>query len=144
MKCTDLHKDLIFYLDDELTPERKAAVNHHLKGCSKCAAFLKELEASWRIIEREKNVDTNPFLLTRIEARLQEQKHATTAKGWVLVPQRIAQPVFFSLLLVVAIYGGIKLGESPVNVGQDEKIENQLYLDDFNSEPIESFLTQQS
>ncbi len=73
MKCAEIHNDLIFFLDDELTPERKALVSHHLKDCSECAAFLKELEASLLVIHQEKNAEINPFLVTRIEAKLNEQ-----------------------------------------------------------------------
>ncbi len=62
----------------------------------------------------------------------------------MLIPQRIIQPIFFSLLLIVAIYGGIRLGETPVAATAEEQIENQLFLDDFTAEPIESFLIEES
>ena len=39
LTCSDVLADLSNYLDGELTPARKAAVEAHVAGCSVCAQF---------------------------------------------------------------------------------------------------------
>jgi hypothetical protein len=56
---------------------------------------------------------------------------------------RILQPVMFSILLVIGIYSGIKIGQpSPVKVYSTEMFEQDAipYLNEMETESIETFL----
>lgn len=137
MKHNSIHKDLIFYIDNELSVEKRTAVEKHLEECADCRSFLVFLQEETQIIEKEKNPEVSPFFYTRLSARLEEKPEHQTQSQWV----RLAQPAFFSLLLVLGIYGGLKLGSnasSPI-LNQPTTSSIQM-LNDFETEPIESFL----
>ena len=137
MKTKCIHNDLIFYLDNELSVEKRTAVEKHLEECADCQGFLAFLQEGMQIIEKEKNPEASPFFYTRLSARLEEKQVYQTQSQWT----RLAQPAFFSLLLLAGIYGGLKLGSnasSPL-VNQQTSSGVQM-LNDFAAEPIESFL----
>jgi len=137
MKNKCIHKDLIFYLDNELSVEKRTAVEKHLEECADCRSFLAFLQERLQIIEKEKNPEVSPFFYTRLSARLDEKTERQTQSQWV----RLAQPAFFSLVLIAGIYGGLKLGSnaSSPKVNQQTTSSVQM-LNDFATEPIESFL----
>lgn len=137
MKTKCIHNDLIFYLDNELSVEKRFAVEKHLEECADCRSFLAFLKDGMLIIEKEKNPEVSPFFYTRLSARLEENLKCQTQSPWV----RLAQPAFFSLILLAGIYGGTKLGgkASTKKVNPQTPSTVQM-LNDFAAEPIESFL----
>lgn len=137
MKTKCIHKDLIFYLDNELSVEKKNAVEKHLEECADCRSFLAFIQESFQTIEKEKNQEVSPFFYTRLSARLEEKAEQQRQSSWV----RLMQPAFFSLILVIGIYGGFKLGSNalPPKINNQNNTSFQM-LNDFADEPIESFL----
>ena len=137
MKHNNIHKNLIFYIDNELSVEKRTAVEKHLEQCAHCRSFLAFLQDGMQIIEKEKNQEVSPFFYTRLSTRLEEKPEYQTKSQWV----RLAQPAFFSLILVLGIYGGLRLGSnaSSPKVNQPATSNIQM-LNDFEAEPIESFL----
>lgn len=137
MKTKCIHKDLIFYLDNELSVEKRTSVEKHLEECADCRSFLAFLQEGMQIIEKEKNQEVSPFFYTRLSARLEEKTNRQAQSQWV----RLVQPAFFSLILLAGIYGGLKLGSnaSSPEVNQQATSSVQM-LNDFAAEPIESFL----
>jgi anti-sigma factor RsiW len=137
MKHDSIHKNLIFYLDNELSVEKRTIVEKHLEDCADCRSFLAFLQEEMQIIEKERNQEVSPFFYTRLSARLEEKPAYQAQNQWV----RLAQPAFFSIVLALGIYGGIKLG---INASSTKLIQpatsNIQMLDDFEAEPIESFL----
>jgi len=137
MKCKTLHKDLIFYLDNELPIEKRKEIERHLETCADCRYFYSFLQAEMQIIGKEKNPEPSPFFFTRLSARMDERPDFRQQSLW----NRVAQPAFFSLILIAGIYGGLRLGShaSSGAIHQTSSSSVQL-LNDFESEPIESFL----
>jgi len=137
MKTKCIHNDLIFYLDNELSVEKRAAVEKHLAQCTDCRSFLAFLQDGMQIIEKEKNQEVSPFFYTRLSARLEEKQVYPTQSQWV----RLAQPAFFSLVLLAGIYGGLKLGSNASSPKANQQTPSSVQiLNDFAAEPIESFL----
>lgn len=137
MKTKCIHKDLIFYLDNELSVEKRTVVEKHLEECADCRSFLAFLQDGMQVIEKEKNQEVSPFFYTRLSARLEEKPEYQTKNQLI----RLAQPAFFSLVLLAGIYGGLKLGSnaSSSKINQPATSSIQM-LNDFEAEPIESFL----
>lgn len=137
MKTKCIHNDLIFYLDNELSVEKRTAVEKHLEQCAECRSFLAFLQDGMQIIEKEKNQEVSPFFYTRLSARLEEKQVYPTQSQWV----RLAQPAFFSLVLLAGIYGGLKLGSNASSPKANQQTPSSVQiLNDFAAEPIESFL----
>lgn len=137
MKTNCIHKDLIFYLDNELSEETRIAVEKHLEECADCRSFLVFLQDEMQVIEKEKNPEASPFFYTRLSARLDEQPQFKPQGLWV----RFAQPAFFSVMLIAGIYGGLHLGSNASSGMINPEPTNTIQLmNDFKTEPIESFL----
>jgi len=103
------------FLDDELTPEERYAVESHLQGCEACAAVLDELKqvvARARTLEpRPSRADLWPGIAAQIE-RMQDR----AASGASILPMRTRAGwrVTFTLpqlaaasLLIAAMSGGL-------------------------------------
>ncbi len=111
------------YLDDELTPDERYAVESHLQGCADCAAVLDELQqvvARARALEpRPSRADLWPGVAAQIEQTQHEAASATpilpfgfaqggpmrTRAGWRVtftLPQLAA-----ASLLIAAMSGGL-------------------------------------
>ncbi len=137
MKNECIHNDLIFYIDNELSVEKRTEVEKHLEECADCRSFLAFLEDGMQVIEKEKNPEVSPFFFARLSSRLEEKPEYQVQNQWV----RLVQPAFFSLLLIAGIYGGLKLGSNASSVKVNHTATSSIQmLNDFASEPIESFL----
>jgi hypothetical protein len=142
MKCKNLHNKLIFYLEGDLLQKEMEQVKFHLSGCTECAAFAKDMKKTLGIIETEKMPEVNPFFYTRLKAKMEAQAETfEKAKNPFLV--RVLQPALFSLLLLVGIYSGIKMGQKAEDQLYAETSANEQlvpYLNEMEAEPIEAFL----
>lgn len=137
MKHDSIRKSLIFYLDNELSENEKAAVERHLEECADCRNFLVFLRKGMQVIEDEKKSEELPFFYTRLSAKLEEIAEPGVQRQW----SRLAHPILFSLILALGIYGGLQLGSNASSFSvKQPAVSNIQMLDDFETEPIESFL----
>jgi hypothetical protein len=138
MNCKTIHNKLIFFIEEELSTHEMRAVESHLKNCSSCALFADELQKTLGLIEKEKVYEQNPFFYTRVKARLEKQHKKIHMTRPVLI--RVMQPLAFSILLVLGVYGGIQLGV-PHKTNQMANTQQIVpYLNEIETEPIEAFL----
>lgn len=142
MKCKDVHNKLIFFLEGDLSEAEMKAVQEHLSECGECALFAEELKLTFSILETEKKPEVNPFFYTRVKAKLEKQEEQSIERRPVLA--RVLQPVAFSLILLLAIYGGIKFGATSAEQSASLTLKHELipYLNEMDVEPIENFLMQ--
>ena len=141
MKCKNLHKDLIFFVEGTLTPERKNEISKHLSECEICRKFVNELAYSFEIIEKEKKIESNPFLYSKIHNTINDYEQNT---GTIKVTAaRILRPVFIILLILSGIFSGIKLGNSYSSKHSNDDSELKIityYLNDLQHESVETML----
>ena len=143
MKCKTIHKNLIFLLDGDLPEKEMEQINTHLPGCEECSAFAEDLRKTLGIIEEEKTVESNPFLYTRLKARMESQAELEKIPFWKPVLVKVVQPVFFSLLLIAGVYIGYKIGTpAHTNMASANYTTADIfpYLNEMQSEPLEEFL----
>ncbi|MFZ1084386.1 MAG: hypothetical protein WAN35_05435 [Terracidiphilus sp.] len=65
-------------LDPESAP---AEVLDHVKGCASCRSELEELRATMDALDQWEAPEPNPYFLTRLEARLRDERAAEPV-GW--------------------------------------------------------------
>lgn len=143
MNCKNLHKKLIFFLEGDLSKYESEQVQLHLSDCEDCRLFLNEMKKTLGIIEIEKSPDVNPFFYTRLKARLENQESTQPYYSRQPVYSKVLQPAVFTLLLLVGIYSGFKVGQSKsAQLANDtfSEVEMIPYLNEMNTEPIEAFL----
>ncbi|NQU86836.1 MAG: zf-HC2 domain-containing protein [Mariniphaga sp.] len=143
MKCKTLHKKLIFFLEEELDVKEMELVKIHLSECSDCASFIEEMKKTLGVLEAERSPAINPFFYTRLKAKLENQESKQKQVFWRPALVRILQPAVFSILLMVGIYTGIKIGQ-PASTKQYTAtlMQNQEipYLNEMEGESIETSL----
>ncbi len=143
MKCKTLHNKLIFFLEGELPEKEMGLVKTHLSECGTCAAFAEEMKKTLGILETEKSPAVNPFFYTRLKSKLENQESEQKQVFWRSALVRVLQPAAFSILLLIGIYIGIKIGQ-PASTKQYTAtlMHNQdiPYLNEMASETIETSL----
>lgn len=63
---------------------------------------------AYNSFEQRNGLEPNPFLYTRIEQRIEEIENPSYEKKHISV--QVLQPILMSLLIAVALFGGIKIG----------------------------------
>ena len=85
------------YLDDELSPGERAAVDMHLRGCAECAEVLNDLK---RVVARARAADTRPPHAD-LWPEIAERTESRRAGGWRVsftLPQAMAASLVIALL----------------------------------------------
>lgn len=110
-KCDAMETKLADML---LAPETAPAkVTTHVGECDPCATELDELRATMALLDTWEAPEPNPYFLTRLQARLNEERQAPRAgwferlrARWAYGPQLHARPVAAMALTVVLLLGG--------------------------------------
>lgn len=78
--CTGMGEKLVNLLLDPATAPAK--VQMHVQGCSRCRHELDELRATMALLDTWVGPEPNPYFMTRLDARLREEREAEPA-GWL-------------------------------------------------------------
>ena len=130
MNCKDMNSkmaDLLFeadqsQIDAKVNSESQSQAQSHLAGCESCRKQLEELRATMALMDAWEAPEPNPYFLTRLNARLDEERAAAPASWLERLRARLAygsgwssrlslRPVAaMALTAVVLISGGAYLG----------------------------------
>jgi anti-sigma factor RsiW len=111
MKCEEVGKDLIGYLDRRANSAERRGVEEHLASCAACHARAEQLRGVWSVLEEVPAIEPS----MGFDARVRAAVAAEPRPGWFrwLVPQpRLAFAM--ALLLVVSVWL-VKLPMLPTN-----------------------------
>jgi hypothetical protein len=114
--CTGMDAKLAnLLLDPAAAPDTALPdeVRSHLAWCDRCRRELDQLRATMNLLDTWKTPEPNPYFLTRLEARLREEREAEPA-GWLATlrarftfqPVAHVRPVAAMALTVVLLVGG--------------------------------------
>ncbi|HPQ55974.1 MAG TPA: zf-HC2 domain-containing protein [Bacteroidales bacterium] len=133
MDCKSTEKKLIFFIENALPPEDAVLVATHLEQCPDCRSKMEFLKETLSRVNMEKTVEVNPFLFTRIQARLEQtEKHET---------RRILKPLAIAAALVMGVFFGILLGQLTMTPKATNSEQEVAYLfQDHQMESMESLL----
>ena len=98
MKCEEVEKGLIAYLDRRASSAERRDVEEHLAGCSECRTRAEEFRKVWSVMDELPAVEPS----FGFDARVRQRVAAEPRRGWFdwFVPQaRLA----FSAALLVAL-----------------------------------------
>jgi hypothetical protein len=133
-------------LDPEIAP---AEVLNHLKGCPSCRRELDELRAAMAALDQWEAPEPSPYFLTRLEARLREERTAEPVGWFAQVWARVtgagtphlrplaAMAMTFLLLVGGGAYLGVTDWDQPADVPQQTAVVHELQTMDSNAQLLD-------
>ncbi len=140
--CKSINKKLIFFTEKSLPDNEMLYIENHLQECVDCKLLVEKLKATLFIIDKEKTVKANPFLHTKIFQQIENRKVEADSAFSIFI-NKIWQPVFYAAFVAVGIFMGTLISDVVVDTQYQKtaKIqEEEIFLNDFYQEPVESFL----
>ena len=133
MNCSTCQNNLDAYLEIKLPKEMQMAVADHLESCNQCKALYDEMKQAYNIIEAEKAVVSNPFLVTRVMTAIENQEAALNTKP---AYKRIIQTALIAASIAIAVIGGIGAGNLYSTVPGNKAIPDEMVF--MNDAALES------
>jgi anti-sigma factor RsiW len=154
MNCHDVNAklaDLLFEdsSDTLIAKDESNALHAHLAECQPCSAQLAELRATMALLDAWEAPEPNPFFLTRLNARLDEEREAAPASWYEKLRARLVygsrlglRPVAaMALSVMVLIGGGAYLGlnssDGPAVQPQQAAVVHDLQTMDNNAQLLD-------
>jgi predicted anti-sigma-YlaC factor YlaD len=139
MNCNKIHKSAIAYLEHKLTETEQNDFAGHLAQCQDCREAVGKISKVWLGLNEKPELKFNPYLITRIEAKIQKETQRQARPAWA----KVMQPVLASVVVGLGLYLGILLGSTFTESDQTQlTTENQqlVGINDLQQESLESFL----
>jgi hypothetical protein len=133
MKHDKLRRCVSLYLDDQIAPEEKPAVENHLRGCQSCSCYFKQITLLRQNFADLNRAKINPFFAQRVLAELDSRR---PERFWALfdwVPRRLVLAGFTASVGFVCL---LMLSSVPTT-NQSSSALTQLYAEQTYS-PLET------
>jgi anti-sigma factor RsiW len=98
MKCEDMSKDLIGYLDRRANSAERREVEDHLASCASCNARAEQLRGVWSVLEEVPAIEPSFDFDARVRARVAAEPQPRWFR-WLMPQPRLA----FSMALLLAL-----------------------------------------
>lgn len=109
MKCSEVHKQLLLYIDGELSENQIKRIYEHLKVCSSCHSVYENTRKAWKALRNEE-IPHQPFFYTRLKQRMEKRK-SKSVPDFTRIGRAILQPAIYFIVLGLGIYIGVHLGQ---------------------------------
>jgi anti-sigma factor RsiW len=115
MNCNDINSKLadMLFEPNYMDAEENAEVRSHMAECSECQTQLAELHATMALLDTWEAPEPNPYFLTRLNARLDEERQAVPASWFEKLRARVVygsrltlRPVAAMAMTVTLLLGG--------------------------------------
>jgi anti-sigma factor RsiW len=114
MNCKNVKKNLLFFLENELSEERRFEMENHLKTCPACSRLLEEFSLIWEGVQHGEKIQPSPYFWTRLKQRIVEHEGGRKPVfSWLEGLVRWARPAVAIAVLLICIFAGYSLGNFP-------------------------------
>jgi anti-sigma factor RsiW len=129
MKCEDVSKELIAYLDGRASSAEREKVEGHLAGCAACRSRAEEMRKVSMLLGEVPAIEPS----FGFDARVRQRVAAEPRRGWFgrLVPA--PRPAFAVALLIALTVLVAKLPSNRAPVGTTATASAQEQEEDFNA-----------
>ncbi len=149
MKCDRISKNLLAYVDRDISWKKRRAIQKHLKDCKDCSSRLKHLSKFWSVSFEHESVEPPPYFWSTLTSALDEYENRRTLPSSLSLAKFIHRYAFSlaaAVVLAVGISLGAYLGDFSENqeillTGQDlekssqERFLNEIQLNSFDDLP---------
>jgi anti-sigma factor RsiW len=128
MKCEDISKELIAYLDRRANSAERRAVEDHLGACAACRARAEDFRKLWSVLDEMPVIEPSVGFDARLRARAGAEPRPRWF-GWLVPQPRLA----FSMALLLAL--GVWMAKLPGTPAPNETAAQaeQAQQEDFNA-----------
>ncbi|HEX2933871.1 MAG TPA: zf-HC2 domain-containing protein [Bacteroidales bacterium] len=139
MNCNLCKHELEAYREGRLPDGIRAQVEAHLAKCSDCSAIYQMETIANRVMDTEKQIQSNPFLATRIMAGVEALEQRSER---IPAYRKALKPVLVSISIAAAILVGIFAGSiyQPSQKAQGIPAE-MAYINDATLESVDYLAT---
>ncbi|MBI9038110.1 MAG: zf-HC2 domain-containing protein [Bacteroidales bacterium] len=141
MKCSEVQKKIIFYIEKELKKTSSSEIESHLNQCMKCNFIFNEMNKTYSILNDVKQLNPNPFFYTRLNEKIKEIENKENKIIFRPSFVRIFQPIAVSFILIISLVLGIVIGnefnENSNTFENTIAFDSQVYSDNFYLNEIE-------
>ncbi|MDR3775167.1 MAG: hypothetical protein P4L26_17570 [Terracidiphilus sp.] len=143
--CTGMESKLADLL---LDPDSVSAkVRAHVDECENCRGELRELKATMSLLDAWEGPETSPYFLTRLDARMREERQAAP-EGWfarlrdrlAFGPSMHVRPLAAMALSMTLLIGGgayLAVWDQPQAPAADAAVVNDLQMLDSNAQLLD-------
>jgi predicted anti-sigma-YlaC factor YlaD len=119
MNCKNVKKNLLSFLENELSEKRRFEMENHLKTCPACSRLLEEFSLMWEGVQHREKIQPSPYFWTRLKQRIVEYEEGRKpVLGWLEGLVRWARPAVAVAVLLTCVFLGYSLGNLPQANGQ--------------------------
>jgi predicted anti-sigma-YlaC factor YlaD len=151
MNCNEMNTKLpdLLFETEAVKAEGARDVEMHLASCGDCRKQLAELRATMALMDTWEVPEPNPYFMTRLNARLEEERQAVPAGWFERLRARLAygsrltlRPVAAMALTAVVLVGGgayLELNhlETPVDQPVQAAVVHDLQTMDNNAQLLD-------
>ncbi|MEA3496540.1 MAG: zf-HC2 domain-containing protein [Bacteroidota bacterium] len=151
MNCKNTHKNILSYIEENLSSKQKAEFENHIQGCDECMQLYSQLKNTYGIIKKEKSKTTDDFYFTRLQNKIEQNKKPKEFSISQLFSTNTISLAIAAMLIVITAFTGIFIGlnlnnsenyfsEESTREDKIEAVKNEYYMTAINEESIEYFI----
>jgi len=138
MNCQLCQNEFDAFREGTLPDRTRIQVEKHLKSCSVCSESFQLLTLANDVMDAEMKVQSNPFLVTRIMAGIEEMEQKSGSFQNIPAYQRAIRPILISVSLAAAIFAGVVVGSLYLSTESNQRIPVELsYMNDAALESVD-------
>jgi len=140
MNCQFCQKESDAYHEGRLPEVLRVQVETHLASCRECSESYQLWTIANTVMENEKAVQSNPFLVTRIMAGIEEMELEGTTRLRIPVYQKVLKPLLITVSLAAAVFVGVTVGSTYLPTGDSQRIPVEFsYMNDAALESVDLY-----
>lgn len=142
MNCQLCQKELDAYQEGILPEGIRTQVEAHLESCENCAQCYQLIRIADKVMDEEKSMQFNPFLVTRIMSGIEELEQNRESFQPVPVYQKMVKTLIVSVSMAAAIFIGVVAGSNYTPTQPANKLPIEMtYMNDAALESVELIST---
>lgn len=138
MNCLTCQNNLVAFLEEKLPQDMKRNTADHIDNCSQCLGLYNEMKLAYNVIEAEKNIVSNPFLVTRVMTAIENKELFNREPAFI----RMMQTAFIAASIAIAVIGGIGAGSLYSTDPENQSIPDEMvFMNDASLESLNIYTT---
>lgn len=151
MDCRQVKDNMFDYAEGKVPADLMNRITEHMHSCADCQGYYKLILTFLNKVDEEKAVLVNPFLYTRIEARLNSDKETPII---TLRARFLRTYYYYAAVLIIAltigVFAGRQLGNllnknenNVVITSETEQLKQDFYLNEIEKDDVSQLLNNQ-